>query len=540
MNNTDIYSDLIYDYIHNKCKIDPNDIYIKTTDPIKKPLPPHPLIDEEFGTKDIFYNGGSNQSSNIRADIKNDLTHIIHSDTSNNIDETASINLSFQSHIISILKTPPFNILYSIDELTQLLPTLSKYSTYNLNYTGPDKLNNYLRQYTEVLSSALIEKLGRETIENTISLGKWNYLNDIDAKYIACLLQTDNIYITIIQYIFLCYNIQRQLPRYEIIIEASKHLSKMLSKWMYEHRYQLLPDGTVLNTSLNEYGKQYMNEFNNTYELIKNNRNFFNPFDSTHTNSQIFQNWDNLDIIYKYLLSLQFNIKPSKYEFLSLSCFLNKPIFIMTGYKSELIYSVINVYTPFKYNKLIDIPISIIMNNNNNYHLLWFKHFGIPSTSLCNYPKVNNQIIHNDKKPIKLNIIGSSRYIINKEPFDIITEINTLDKSLICDVPSFLKQLSNSHLSITPTLSKMNNKNDNINIEKTYKIGKFTYTNKIINIDKLTKKILPKSILNADIPIDIFIFMKHGAIQLFNLSNKLGQAELNKAYKNGFIIRPNL
>jgi hypothetical protein len=34
--------------------------------------------------------------------------------------------------------------------------------------------------------------------------------------------------------------------------------------------------------------------------------------------------------------------------------------------------------------------------------------------------------------------------------------------------------------------------------------------------------------------------MKYGVIQLFNLSTKDGQISLNKAYKDGFIIRPHL
>jgi hypothetical protein len=538
MNTTDIYTDIVYDYIHNKCKIDPNNIYLKTTDIIKKPLPP---IQEDIGTKDIFYSGGDNNKTALS---NTDITHIVHKDICNNlIDETASINLSFQSHIISILKTPPFNSIYSIDELTQLLPILSKYSTHNFKYTGPYKLNNYLRQYTEVISSALKEKLGRDTIEKVISLSKWNYLKDINSELIACLLPVQNIYQTIIQYLFLCFNIKRQLPRYEIIVEASKQLCQHLTKWMYEHRFDLLPDGTVLNTVLNEYGKQYNKEFNDTYEIIKNNRNFYNPFISTHNNIEIFQSWNNLDNIYKYLLSLQFNIKPSQYELISLSCLLNKPIFIMIGYKNNIVYSPINVYTPFKYSKIVDIPISIIMDNNNDYHLLWFKHFNIPLTSFCNYPKVSNQIVYTEKKPIRLNIIGSSRFIIDKNAYDIMDDINLLDKSLICDIPSFLKQLSNTSISITPILSQMNTdneKNEKNDVTKTHKIGKFIYTNKITNIDNLINKKLPKHILNADIPIDIFIFMKYGVIQLFNLSNKDGQIQLNKAYKNGFIIRTNL
>jgi len=530
MNTTDIYTDLVYDYINNKCKIDPNNIYLKHVDNIKKP--PIPITDN-IGTTDIFYTGGNNS-----ANITTDITHVIHNDISDNeIDQVKSINTSFQSHIISILKTDPFNSIYSIDELTQLLPILSKYSTYNLQYSGSNKLSNYVRQYTEVLSTALKEELGRNIINKTIPLSKWNYLNDIKSENIICLLPVQNIYQIIAQYLFLCYNIKRQLPRYEIIIEASKQISNNLTKWMYQHRYDLLPDGTVLNTVLNEYGKQYMKEYDETYEIIKNNRNFFNPFEPKLSNNYIYQNWHNLEIIHKYLISLQFNIKPSNYELTSLASFLNKPIFIMIGYKNELLYTPINVYTPFKYDKLVDIPILIIMDITNNYHLLWFKHFNIPLVTFCKYPTVSNTIIHKDKKPIQLNIIGSKKYIINREPYDLLDDINQLDKNLICDLPTFLKQLSNINIAMIPILNETNKKNDSINIEKTYKIGKFNYTNKITNIDNLVKKKLPKSILTADIPIDIFVFMKYGAIQLFNLSTKNGQIDLNKAYKNGFIIR---
>jgi hypothetical protein len=537
MNNTDIYSDLVYDYVHNKCKIDPHSVYIKSTDKINKPLPP---INEDMGTKDIFFNGGS---QNTNTTISQDITHIVHNhnDPSNNINETASINLSFQSYIISILKTPPFNIIYSMDELIQLLPILSKYSTHNLNYSAPDKLNNYLRQYTEVLSSALKEQLGRDIIQKTLPLSKWNYLKDIKADFISPLLQVNNIYQTIAQYLFLCYTSKRQLPRYEIIIEASKLLCQHLSKWMYEHRYELLSDGTVLNTTLNEYGKQYMKEYNDTYEIIKTNRNFFNPFETIHSNNHIYQNWDTLDIIYKYLLSLQFNIKPSRYELVSLASFLNKPIFIMTGFKTQLVYTPINVYTPFKYDKIIDIPICIMMNNQNDYHLLWFKHFNTPLSSISNYPNISNQTIHIDKKPIRLNIIGSNRFIINKEAYDIMNDITQINNSIISDIPLFLKQLSNTQFS-NNTISQNNNidNNPNSNIHKTFKIGNFTYTNKVININNLINKKLPQSIINAHTPIDIFIFMKYGVIQLFNLSTKDGQILLNKAYKDGFIIRPYL
>jgi hypothetical protein len=544
MNTTDMYTDLVYDYIHNKCKIDPNHIYYKNNDTIKRPPLP---IQDEIGTKDIFYTGGSNTTSTISKDITHIIPHSINNlsqtISGDAINVTDSINISFQSHIMSILKTPPFNSIYSIDELSQLLPILSKYSTHNFNYIGPDKLNNYLRQYTEVLSSALKESVGRDIIQKTISLSKWTYLNDIKSDLLACLLPVSNIFQVITQYLFLCYNVKRQLPRYEIIVEASKQLSNNLSKWMFQHRYDLLPDGSVLNTSLNEYGKQYTKEYDETYQIIKNNRNFYNPFEPTLSNNHIFQNWDNLDTIYKYLLSLQFNIKPSNYELVSLSCLLNKPIFIMIGYKNQLVYSPINAYTPFKYDKIIDIPISIIMDSDNNYHLLWFKHFNIPLVSLCSYPTVSNQTIYKDKKPIRLNIIGSSKFIINKDAYDITNDINQLDKSIICDIPSFLKQLSNSSMSITPILNDIKisqNMLSDIAIENTYKIGNFTYTNKVINILQLINKKLPKSIINADIPIDVFIFMKYGVIQLFNLSTRNGQTQLNKAIKDGYIIRNSL
>jgi hypothetical protein len=212
----------------------------------------------------------------------------------------------------------------------------------------------------------------------------------------------------------------------------------------------------------------------------------------------------------------------------------------MIGYKNELTYSPINTYTPFKYDKIVDIPISIIMDSDNNYHLLWFKHFNIPLVTLCKYPTVSNQTVYKDKKPIRLNIIGSSKYIINKEAYDIIKDVNELDKTIICDIPSFLKQLSSTSMPIINDMKTSQNVLTDINIEKTYKIGKFTYTNKVININYLINKKLPKSIINADIPIDIFIFMKHGAIQLFNLSTKYGQNQLNKAVKEGYIIRNNL
>jgi hypothetical protein len=98
-------------------------------------------------------------------------------------------------------------------------------------------------------------------------------------------------------------------------------------------------------------------------------------------------------------------------------------------------------------------------------------------------------------------------------------------------------------MSITPILNDIKisqNMLSDIAIENTYKIGNFTYTNKVINILQLINKKLPKSIVNADIPIDVFIFMKYGVIQLFNLSTRNGQTQLNKAIKDGYIIRNSL
>lgn len=519
--STDLYTDIIYDYVHNQCKIDPNTVYAKSADKIQKPLPPN---QEDIGNKDIFYGGDINSL-------------IIKSDLSGETSPPLSVNQSYQTHIMSILQSPPFNSIYSIDELSHILPYLSKYSTNVLNYSGPSTINNYLRQYTEVISSALKDILGREIIEKTIPLGRWSYINDIQSDQISSLMDVDTIYYAIAQYLFMTTNIQRTLPRQDLLIEASRQISRHLSKWMFDNRNELLPDGTILYNAITDYGKQYENEFKKTLEILQSSNNFFNPIENIYTNSQIINNWNNLDTFTKYIISIPYNIPVSRYEIISLSLFLKRPIIIMVGYKSQLYYTPINTYTYFKYDKMMDIPIGLIKNSDNKYNLLWLNHFGKPSTSTITYPSTKNQIVHTDKKPIRLRIGTSLKYIIDKEPYNLMKDIENLDKSMIYDLPEFLKHLQTSNLAVFIPTRKTEYQGGSLTNDKTYKIGNFTYTNKIRKIQDLYKKNLQSSIINADIPIDIYSYMKYGAIQLFNLSTKDGQTQLNKAYKEGYIIR---
>jgi hypothetical protein len=529
MNNmTDIYTDIIYDYIHNNSKINHNSIYYKYSKPSYN-IPNIPTTD--FGTKDIFYTGGNNNN-------------IIIDNSSNNVNDISSINISYQSFIISILQKPPFYLINSINELTNLFPYLAKYSTNKLIYSNDpnhNKLYDNIRQNIEVLSIALKDNIGRDIINKFLSSNLFYYLDDIESKYLCPLNEVDSIYNCISQYLFLSKNLQRTLPRNEIILETSKELQLYLIKWMYINRFELLPNGYTLFNSINEYSIQFNKEFNDTFNIISNNKNFFNPTDLSI--SDIIDKWSNLDPFIKYIISLQFNIPPSKFELLSLSIILNHPIIILNGYTSELYYSPINVYTPFNYNNVKTIPIFIIKNINKSFHLLWIKYFGLPANYSCNYPKVSNKTIHTDKKSITLNIAGSSQFIINKSPINIINLLTqNIDKHIIYDLPDFLKKFSNT--SINQSILSKNNINNNSggNNENNiiYKIGKFSYSNKTNNIASLSNKNLPKHILNSDIPIDVFMFNKHGAIQLFNLSNKQGQINLNKAYKNGLIIRNSL
>jgi hypothetical protein len=523
--SSDIYTDLIYDYVHNKCKIDPNSVYAKTVDKIHKPPKPK---EEEMGMKDIFYDikGGSLISNQIDL-CKNRLDEI---------NEIENINLSYETHIISILQSPPFNSIYNIDELINILPYLSKYSTNVLNYSGPIALNNYLRQYSEVISSALKDRLGREIIEKVLPLGRWIYINDIESKNMSVLMDVDNIYYAIAEYLFLSNSVQRTIPRQDILIEAAKQISRQLSKWMYNNKNELLPDGTILYKSINEYGKQYMNEFNKTFEILQNSRNFFNPIENILTNSQIISNWDDLDIFTKYIISIPYSIPVSRYEIISLALLLKRPIIIFIGYKSQLFYTPINTYTYFKYDRMMDIPICLIRNSENKYNLLWFNHYGKPSISLISYPTTKNQIVHNERKPIRLRLSGSSKYIIDKEPYNLMKDIENQDKTMTYDLPEFLKYLETSNLiGYIPT--KTEYQGGSIVNENTYKIGKFMYTGKVKKIDELAKKKLQANIKNATTPINVYLYMKYGILQLFNLSTKEGQSLLNKAYKEGYIIR---
>jgi hypothetical protein len=168
--------------------------------------------------------------------------------------------------------------------------------------------------------------------------------------------------------------------------------------------------------------------------------------------------------------------------------------------------------------------------------LLWFNQFGSPSVSTIPYPSTKNQIVHIEKKPIRLSIKGNSKFIINKEPYDLLMDIVNLDKLMIYDLPDYLKHLEHSNLN-TYIIPKTQYQGGSINNEKTYKIGKFTYTSKVHKIHDLIKKAIPLSVKNADTPIDVYLYMKFGNISVFNLSTKDGQNLLNKAYKEGYIRR---
>jgi hypothetical protein len=334
-------------------------------------------------------------------------------------------------------------------------------------------------------------------------------------------------------------NIQRTMPRYDIINEASKQLKRNLAKWMYEHRYELLPNGTVLYTSLSQYAKQYSKEFKQTYDIINNSKTFYNPVEKDYTNTHIINSWNELDIFVKYIISLCYTLEPSKYELVSLAVMLGRPIITMTGYKSKLYYSPLEIYSPFNYGQIEDVPLCIISaSNNNKCHLLWFSHFGSPATSLCDYPHVSNTAVHHDKKPITLKQSGSSKMIINKEATNLLADILSVDNLKTNSLPEFLKKLDATSQSTTQVTVQQGGATQIIvNESKTYKIGKFNYTDKVLNIAELEKKKLPNNIKLADIPIDIFSYMKDGTVALFNLSDKKGQQSLNKAYKDGFIIR---
>jgi hypothetical protein len=539
MNQIDAYSELVADYVNNKCKLDPESTYMKNTEKVAPLVKP---VYETGGNKDVFYTGLT-ETDNI-IETKNDITHCVYTDLSKSkLDKTVSINLSYKSHIINILNMIPFSLIYTKEELIKVLPYISKISTHLLIYNGPDKLGNYMRQYAELLSGALKEKMGMDVLNAVLPLNRWKYVEDIKSSNISALIETDSIYHALCQGLFMSSNIQRTVPRYDIINEASKQLKRNLANWMYKNRYELLPNGTVLYTSLSQYAKQYNKEFKKTYDIINSSKNFYNPIEEDYNNSFIINNWNELDIFIKYIISLCYTLEPSKHELMSLAVMLNRPIIMMTGYKSKLYYSPLEIYTPFNYDKISDIPLCIISTSNNKYSLLWFSHFGSPVASLCDYPQVSNSAVHQDKKTIILKQSGSSKMIINKTPTNILGDILSMDNLKTDSLPEFLKKLDNTTkvslntegiqsggvLTNTPTII--------INEAKTYKIGKFIYTDKVLKIAELEKKKLPNNIKLSDIPIDIFLYMRNGTITLFNLSDKKGQQSLNKAYKDGFIIR---
>jgi hypothetical protein len=533
MNQVDAYSELVADYVNNKCKLDPSSVYMKNTDKVPSLVKP---VYETAGNKDVFYTGMTEGDSKI--ETKEDITHCIYTDLSKTVlDKTESINVSYRSHIINILNMVPFSSVYTKEELVKVIPYISKISTHLLIYTGPDKLSNYVRQYAELLSSTLREKMGIDILNAVLPLNRWKYVEDIKSNNISCLMEIDSIYHAISQGLFLSSNIQRTIPRYDIINEAGKQLKRNLATWMYEHKYELLPNGTVLYTSLSQYAKQYSKELKQTFDIISNSKTFYNPVEKDYTNALVINRWNELDIFVKYIISLCYTLEPSKYELMSMSVMLSRPIITMTGYKSKLYYSPLEIYTPFSYDKMVDIPLAIITTSNNRCHLLWFSHFGSPATTLCDYPHVSNSAIHQEKKPITLKQSGSSKMIINKSPTNLLADILSIDNLKANSLPEFLKKLDNTSQNNTQVMSQQSGGQIVINESKTYKIGKFIYTDKVLKIAELEKKKIPNNIKLADIPIDIFIYMRNGDIKLFNLSEKSGQQSLNKAYKDGYILR---